>query len=175
MVLIAISILFVLLIIIIFLLYPLTIKLSYRYSIKENHSLTIIIKILRIPFWKRTFYIPPILEEGEGTWRLSSLSKLNFREIHLHFKRISINQLDWETGIGTGEAAETGIIAGLIWTAKELAIELLSMYCKVDCQPSLSVKPNFSGEALYSRFDFSIRLSVLVAIKIRKLNKMFTN
>ena len=82
----------------------------------------------------------------------------------------------WKTIVGTGDAAEAGIITGLVWGVKTNVLGFISHYIQWDQKPSLEVLPVFQQSVLQtsfeSQFSFSIgsaiRFFVLMWVRMRR-------
>lgn len=103
------------------------------------------------------------------------------RVLHLNiivrkfFEKVTVKQFDWHTMIGVGDAAQTGIIAGAIWTVKGSIVGLLSHYLKLKQMPNLSVSPQFQLAIIQTRFScifqFRIGHAILAGLKLIKFWK----
>lgn len=78
--------------------------------------------------------------------------------------KIKIIKLTWWSRIGTGDAAETGILLGLIWGIKGGLIMLLSHFMKIRTKPSVSIEPSFMQACLYTEFECILQFRVGNAI-----------
>jgi hypothetical protein len=91
------------------------------------------------------------------------------------FEKVSVKQFEWHTMIGVGDAAQTGIIAGAIWTLKGSIVGLLSHYLKLKQIPNLSVTPQFQLALIQTRlsciFQFRIGHAILAGLKLIKFWK----
>jgi hypothetical protein len=91
------------------------------------------------------------------------------------FEKVSVKQFEWHTMIGVGDAAQTGIIAGAIWTLKGSIVGLLSHYLKLKQMPNLSVTPQFQLALIQTRlsciFQFRIGHAILAGLKLIKFWK----
>ena len=69
--------------------------------------------------------------------------------IHLHkivkkfIRHISIDKLEWNSSLGLGDAAQTGVAIGVLWSLKSGIVGLLSHYMKLKSKPELTVNPHF--------------------------------
>ncbi|BAU29239.1 hypothetical protein DFP93_1322 [Aneurinibacillus soli] len=78
--------------------------------------------------------------------------------------------LEWQTHVGVGEAAATGAVSGMVWTAKNVALAILGRYITLYTEPKLMVVPDFSRTRLDIRFLCILRLrighAIIAAIRI---------
>jgi hypothetical protein len=86
----------------------------------------------------------------------------------------------WKTIVGTGDAAEAGVITGVVWGVKANILGFISHSIQWDDKPSLEVTPSFQKAILHtffeSRFSFSIwhaiRLFFLLRFGSRKHSRL---
>ncbi|MEL7565115.1 MAG: DUF2953 domain-containing protein [Dehalobacterium sp.] len=74
--------------------------------------------------------------------------------------KITLREFSWCTEIGTGEAAKTGILVGVIWSLKSMIYGYLhTMAGKVINNPQISVCPDFQNQKAFCNmiciFDIS--------------------
>lgn len=85
-------------------------------------------------------------------------------------KRVRGESLEWHTNVGVGEAAVTGIVSGIVWTAKSAVLALLGRYVTLYTKPQLAVVPDFSRERLDTHLlcilRFRIGHAIIAAIRI---------
>jgi Protein of unknown function (DUF2953) len=103
------------------------------------------------------------------------------RVIHLHvivrkfFKRITIKNFEWQTLMGVGDAAHTGMMTGAIWAIKGSIVSILSHYFRLKEMPHLSVTPHFQAAVIQTRltcmFQFRIGYAILAGLKLIKFWK----
>jgi hypothetical protein len=75
-------------------------------------------------------------------------------------KRVTIRELTWESSIGTGDAASTGMIAGVCWTGKGWLLGLMASYFQMKDRVDINIVPNFQGTTI--RTAVNLRLSFRV-------------
>ncbi len=85
---------------------------------------------------------------------------------------VSITTFEWQTRIGTGDAAYTGMVAGLGWSLKYGVVALLSKYMKLKTIPMLTITPCFQQAVSETKFvcmiHFRIGHAMLAGIRIMK-------
>lgn len=98
--------------------------------------------------------------------------------VHLHaiikkfISRISIHKLEWKTVIGVGDAAQTGMATGVLWSLKGSLVGILSVYTKLKAKPDLAITPFFQEVFLRTSviciFSFRIGHAILGALRVVK-------
>lgn len=87
-------------------------------------------------------------------------------------KKVSIKHLEWHSLLGTGDAANTGVITGAIWAIKGGIVGILSQFFKLKEMPILSVTPHFQFAVLQTHltciFQFRIGHAILAGLKLIK-------
>ncbi|MBU8715625.1 MULTISPECIES: DUF2953 domain-containing protein [Brevibacillus] len=67
-------------------------------------------------------------------------------------KQIHCTKLEWHTLLGTGQAAETGAITGVIWGVKSLIVGVLSHSISLRTMPAMSVQPVWNDAVIQTTF-----------------------
>lgn len=79
---------------------------------------------------------------------------VGFHQIIKRFlAKVKIRKLTWNSRIGTGDAAETGVLAGLIWGIKSGLIVVVRRFMEVEEPPKITVNPSFMQACFYSEFE----------------------
>lgn len=78
--------------------------------------------------------------------------------------RIHCTKLHWRTDVGFGDAAETAITTGLVWSLKSSILGVIFRWVRLETKPELAVQPS------YNLPQFSTNLDCIV--KIRLANAM---
>lgn len=88
--------------------------------------------------------------------------------------RIRCVELDWHTTLGSGDAAETGALTGLVWGAKSMVVAFFSHNISFHTTPSISVEPIWNGKCIRTRFTciLQFRLGHAMVAGIRILFRM---
>lgn len=79
-------------------------------------------------------------------------------------KRVHCSDVHWSTEIGTGEAADTAVAAGMIWALKGTLLGYALHFVKLEQQPVLTVTPLFGSMRFTTRFRCIIRMRLGHAI-----------
>ena len=91
------------------------------------------------------------------------------------FRKVTIKKLEWDSFIGVGDAAYTGMATGALWAVKGSIIGLLSHYLRLKDMPQLSVTPHFQAAVIQTRFtcifQFRIGHAILAGLKLIKFWK----
>ncbi|WP_096189731.1 DUF2953 domain-containing protein [Evansella halocellulosilytica] len=84
--------------------------------------------------------------------------------------KINVNKLSWYTEIGTGDAAITGSISGIIWGIKGNLIGIFSNLFRLDVSPSIEVIPKFQEVEVATQFEcmvsYRIGHAILAGLKV---------
>ncbi|MEH7118920.1 DUF2953 domain-containing protein [Neobacillus vireti] len=90
-------------------------------------------------------------------------------------QKVTIKKFEWQTLIGVGDAAHTGMMTGGLWAVKGGIIGLLSHYMRLKEPPQLTVTPHFQAMVLHTRltcmFQFRIGYAILAGLKLIKFWK----
>jgi hypothetical protein len=79
-------------------------------------------------------------------------------------KRIVIKKLEWDTVLGTGDAALTGISIGILWNVKTLFSSILNTVFKLKSLPDISIIPCFDGSVFRTHIDCILSVKIGHAI-----------
>jgi hypothetical protein len=89
---------------------------------------------------------------------------------HLHqwfrnlLRRFHVESLRWHSAIGTGDAAETGVLTGLAWGLKSTVVGVAGAYVQWDRPPQIQVDPVFHEPHLETDFQCIVRFRIGHAI-----------
>jgi hypothetical protein len=90
-------------------------------------------------------------------------------------QKITIKKFEWQTLMGVGDAAHTGMMTGALWAVKGGIIGLLSHYMKLKVMPQLTVTPHFQASVIHTEltcmFQFRIGNAILAGLKLIKFWK----
>lgn len=168
---------------ILFLLSNATIKVSL---IGNNNKVTILVRVTTlIPFigFSKTFIISkPILEKQtieKGEKGIKWLEKEDldhpntvtlviqiYKYIRKHLYIIDICDFRWQTHVGMGDAATTGMIVGSVWSIKYWIAGILYHNLTADTVPNIRVTPHFQQKLLQTRLECMFTFSIGKAIKV---------
>ncbi|BDG37132.1 DUF2953 domain-containing protein [Saccharococcus caldoxylosilyticus] len=100
------------------------------------------------------------------------------RVVHLNdimknfFRHVSITKFEWQTKIGTGDAATTGMMVGLGWSLKYSVLAVCSKYMKLKTTPMITIIPSFHQAVSETKFicmiHFRIGHAILAGIRVIK-------
>lgn len=79
-------------------------------------------------------------------------------------KGVRLDQLEWYSKIGTGDAAQTGVLTGVGWGVKSSLIGLVSAYVTLRSIPRIHVQPLFQEKRIETELVCMIRLKIGHAI-----------
>lgn len=82
------------------------------------------------------------------------------------FSKVICEKCVWKTMVGTGDAAETGVLTGLVWGVKSFLMGLISSYIRWRNPPQLDVIPCFNQVTLETYFHGILRFRVWHAIVV---------
>ena len=90
---------------------------------------------------------------------------------HIHVKKF-----EWKSEVGTGDAAVTGMLAGMVWTIKGCAIAIMSQYIKLKEKPIINVKPSFQKTVSATRLEciFSIRVGYAIGAGFKLVKQWYS-
>ncbi|GAY77576.1 hypothetical protein NBRC111894_3130 [Sporolactobacillus inulinus] len=113
------------------------------------------------------------MKEKQTTDQAASLYKqlekgVDFLRTGQHDQHIQITQVVWVTTCGTGDAAETAMLCGLIWTVKASLLPWVNAMSSD--HPRINVVPAYQRKCLNSALScmFQMRFGDAIAM-IRKL------
>lgn len=87
-----------------------------------------------------------------------------FRIQRRFFRHVHCSLFHWETEIGTGDAMETGLISGLLWTIKTNLYTFFKQSIQFDQPPEFKIIPNFTKSVFSITFQSIIRFRMGHAI-----------
>ncbi|MDI6707153.1 MAG: DUF2953 domain-containing protein, partial [Bacillota bacterium] len=79
-------------------------------------------------------------------------------------ERITVKELSWETSLGTGDAAVTGMAVGLMWTLKTAVISILDTRLRNLTLGAVEITPSFDCAKFRTKFDCILRFKIGHAI-----------
>lgn len=92
-----------------------------------------------------------------------------FQQImHWFLGKITCEKFVWHTRLGTGDAAEAGILAGLAWVIKWTLVGMLKNRIRWNFTPQVEIAPEFNQAILETYFHSIIRFRIGHAILAMK-------
>jgi hypothetical protein len=82
------------------------------------------------------------------------------RIIRWFLSKVTCEKFVWITKIGTGDAAEAGILTGMAWGVKTTLVGILGSYLRWNEPPQLTIDPEFNRSVLETYFHSIIRFRV---------------
>ncbi|GAB7388937.1 DUF2953 domain-containing protein [Bacillaceae bacterium] len=79
-------------------------------------------------------------------------------------RRVRLEKLVWQTRIGSGDAADTGILTGVAWSVKAMLVGTAAHRMDLRCYPRFSVSPAFGKRELCSELSCIVRFRLGHAI-----------
>ena len=79
-------------------------------------------------------------------------------------KTIRLENLQWKTAIGTADAAETGVLTGIVWGIKSSIVGFISTNLTVRKIPQIHVHPLFQQKKIKTEIRCMIRFRIGNAI-----------
>lgn len=77
---------------------------------------------------------------------------------------VRITAWQWETSVGTGDAAWTAVTTGMIWSAQTGLLGLLSQFARLAAQPQTTVQPVFNQTYFSTEWRCIAKISLGKAI-----------
>ncbi|WP_309484847.1 DUF2953 domain-containing protein [Bacillus aquiflavi] len=94
------------------------------------------------------------------------------RIIRLFLIKVKVTKFEWQSVVGVGDAAYTGIITGAFWAIKGSLLCIISKYLNVITEPYIMITPNFqkavSQTSVKCMIHFRIGYAILAGIKLLK-------
>lgn len=87
-----------------------------------------------------------------------------YRITQSFLQRITCEKFQWETFIGTGNAAETGILVGMMWGAKMTLVSFIGSRIQWAKAPIIQIHPHFTEPIFEMKFHSIIRFRIGHAI-----------
>lgn len=98
------------------------------------------------------------------------------RVIRRCLKTIKIEKIRWQSTLGTGDAADTGMYTGMLWGIKSSVLGVLSSYFSFQKLPHINVEPSYQEKKLntyltcmfHLKFGHAILAGIRVLLNLRK-------
>ncbi len=158
---------------------------TFSYSFQGlNQEINVHVSIFRFSLMNKKLPIPAekedktLFELGNHPDSLGDqldLWKDYVKQINNMFRRFRIHYLHWSTNVGTGEAASTGIISGLLWGIKSTLVAFITKQMNILQPADISVVPEFERETIKTEIDCLVSMkladALLALFNMRKLFK----
>ncbi|GGE10959.1 hypothetical protein GCM10011571_10340 [Marinithermofilum abyssi] len=83
-----------------------------------------------------------------------------YRIIRRFLSRVTCERLTWTTRLGTGDAADTGVLTGIAWGVKSTLVGVAGSYIRWKTKPDLQVTPHFTDRVWQTELDCIIRFRI---------------
>ena len=98
---------------------------------------------------------------------------VNLRGIMKRFiNHITIHKLEWNSTFGLGDAAQTGMATGVLWSLKGSIVGILAHYMRLKSKPVLAITPHFLENVVRTKliciFSFRIGHAILGGFRVVK-------
>lgn len=107
-------------------------------------------------------------EDIRRRWRQSRRFLRQFRDVRqalrVFTRHLTCERFSWESRIGTGDAALTGMLTGLAWMAKGAVLATATRYVRLKAVPHIRVIPAFDETTLSSCLTCMLRIRIGQAI-----------
>lgn len=116
---------------------------------------------------KRNLFDPK--EIGNYQNKIGRFMEGHFKVLYYIGEKISVKTLQWKTILGTGDAAITGTLIGVIWAMKGMLISILQNH--ITCEEAdIFVQPNFREQRFMTYFNSIIQIKtghiIIAALKL---------
>lgn len=95
-----------------------------------------------------------------------------YQIIRSFLKKVTVARFEWNTVVGVGDAAFTGMLTGAFWTVKGSILGIISSFMKLKTQPVIMITPEFnraiSETSLTCMIQFRIGHAIFAGIKLLK-------
>ncbi|MEX2103766.1 MAG: DUF2953 domain-containing protein [Bacilli bacterium] len=81
-------------------------------------------------------------------------------------RHVKVDELIWKSRIGTGDAAETGVLTGIAWSVKSTLIGYITSYIQLFTIPKMDIAPSFHETKLETTFRCVFRFRVIYGVVI---------
>ncbi|WP_462411311.1 DUF2953 domain-containing protein [Neobacillus sp. Marseille-QA0830] len=90
-------------------------------------------------------------------------------------RKVTVKKFEWQSLIGVGDAAHTGMLSGVLWSVKGGIIGLVSHFLSLKTTPQISITPHFQASVFHTKisciFQFRIGHAMLAGVKLVKFWK----
>ncbi|WP_185955987.1 DUF2953 domain-containing protein [Melghirimyces algeriensis] len=96
--------------------------------------------------------------------QIASFNHITLEVSRRFLRHVVCERLRWDTSVGTGDAASTGVLTGVIWGVKTSLVGFAGSYIRWACPPRLNVQPLFNNDKVETTLDSIIRFRIGYAI-----------
>src|SRR5690625_117231 len=153
----------------------LIIVVNYTFS-KREHIVQVTVYLYRFRLLKRIIPIEKWTEADlwnvlidrdrsshQGKSAIAKLQEASKNATKL-LSAVHIQELEWDTMIGTGEASTTGWVTGGVWTSKGYLLGYVAEKTQVECEPKINVIPYFQDRMLQTKINCIVTIRAGQAI-----------
>lgn len=124
--------------------------LAVRQELRTGKGKTLTVKKRRIT--------PETILRSQKRFRVLRRRVRDLNETMRRFLRhVTCERLEWATTIGTGDAAETGVLTGMAWAIKTTFVSVAGRHVRWERPPALNVRPSFEERRLESNLLCIVR------------------
>lgn len=87
-----------------------------------------------------------------------------FKIVRRFLRKVAITEIEWNSIVGVGDAAYTGMLTGAIWSIKGSLIGFISSLMKIKTQPKMMITPSFNQAISQTSFRCMIQFRIGHAI-----------
>lgn len=97
--------------------------------------------------------------------------------VRLTLTKVRLDEWNWSTSVGTGDAMWTAMATGLVWSVKTSIIGVLSQMVKLKAEPKMNVQPIYQRTAFTTewsciaqiRFGYAILAGLQLLVRMKKM------
>ncbi|GIP32340.1 DUF2953 domain-containing protein [Paenibacillus sp. J2TS4] len=91
--------------------------------------------------------------------------------------RVKIKRLEWSTHVGAGDAPETAVLTGVVWSLKASLLGYLQQYVRLQSEPKINVQPQYNRTLFTTevvciakiRLGYAIVAGLMLLIRMMKV------
>lgn len=104
-------------------------------------------------------------KESKEQWNVTVKRMVGLWRILTRFlRKINVRKLYWHSRIGTGDAAHTGVLLGVVYGLKGGVVWLFAHFLHLATQPTIVIEPAFTETHFYTEFECIVRFRIGHAI-----------
>ncbi|OZU89709.1 hypothetical protein CIL03_00785 [Virgibacillus indicus] len=161
---------------------------NYSYT-REKHILSVTIAIYKLKVFRKQINLSEELNDSLNNKQQPDFGSFQekLKSIFQQLKSLNdaanqvlgylqIQQLNWHTNGGTGDAASTGIASGGVWMIKGIITGVLAEKMMMKCKPGLTVQPHFQLLFFQTKIDcivsFRLGQTIYALFKVMRKNNL---